>query len=106
MSRLLELTEGWTGPLPFTLKADGNPVDLTGMTVELILTDTNGSQVNTAGLVTVTTATSGLVAYAPARTDLTASGSPFAVRFKVTDGSAKVVYFPNGQADQIEVHRP
>ena len=48
----VEITEGWTGDLDFTLTADGVAVDLTGATVELVLT-TGSTVVDTSGDVTV-----------------------------------------------------
>jgi hypothetical protein len=106
MSKLLDLTEGWTGPLPFTLKADGTAVNLTGMTVTMVLKDNAGNDVTTTGDVVITTAASGLVTYTPDATDLLASGSPYTVRFQVVDGSSQTVFFPNGQPDEIKVWKP
>lgn len=97
---VVELVEGWTGPLEFQLLADGTAQDLTGMTVELILKDSEGTAITTTGDITVTGAATGEVTYAPDSADLAAAASPLASRFKVTDGSGKVVYFPSGEPDR------
>lgn len=102
---LTEVVEGWTGALPFTLKADGVAVDLTGMTVSIVLKDALGTSINnsTSG-VTVTGSTSGLVEYAPTSSDFVAANTPYKVRFRVVDALAKTVYFPNVDEDLIVVN--
>lgn len=102
----LELVEGWTGVLDFILKADGVAVDLTGMTVELLLYKADGTQVDTTSDLTVTDAAAGTVRYSPDGADLLASETPHRSRFKVTDGSGKIVYFPNGAMDRWLVRSP
>lgn len=105
MAQHPDLTEGWTGPLPFTLKADDVAVDLTGLTVQMQMLDNGGQPVQLGGSLAVTTAASGLVTYSPGASDFQVVKSPYAVKFKVTDGSGKVVFFPNGPGDTIKVHR-
>jgi hypothetical protein len=109
MPVLTEVVEGWSGALPFRLDADGVPVDLTGLTVHVVLKTSDGTVVRdtTAGL-TVTSATGGLVSYAPATSSgslFTAAGTPYYLRFRVTDALQKVVYFPNADEDVIKVNR-
>jgi hypothetical protein len=108
MAKLLDIVEGWTGELgPFTLKADGTAVDLTGMTVELILKDLSGTVVTTSGDTRVHgTPTTGQVYYQPDAADMTSAASPYSVHWKVTDGSGYVVFFPNSAADTIVVFKP
>ena len=108
MAKLLDIVEGWTGELgPFTLKADGTAVDLTGMTVELILKDRSGTVVTTSGDTRVHgTPTTGQVYYQPDAADMTSAASPYSVHWKVTDGSGYVVFFPNSAADTIVVFKP
>lgn len=108
MAKLLEIVEGWTGELgPFTLKADGVAVDLTGMTVALVLKDKDGAAVDTTGDTRVSgTPTSGKVYYAPGAADMTNAASPYTVHWSVTDAFGKVVFFPNGAADTIVVFKP
>lgn len=114
MSQLLSVASGWTGRLgPFTLLADGVAVSLTGMTVTLVIRDPDGALVTPGGTVTVNpdqVANPGKVVYDPAATDFVwVSGGParqpFQIRWKVVDGAGKVVYFPNGDADEISVYR-
>ncbi len=103
---LTEVVEGWTGALPFTLKADNVAVDLTGMTVSIVLKDFQSTVVkdSTAG-VTVTGSTAGLVEYAPSSSEFVAAKTPYKVRFRVRDSQSKVVYFPNVDEDLIKVNR-
>jgi hypothetical protein len=101
---LTDVVEGWTGALPFTLKADGSPVDLTGLVVSIVLKDAAGTVIkdSTAG-VTVTGSTGGQVEYGPSSSDFVASGSPYRVRFRVRDAQQKAVFFPNGDGGLINV---
>lgn len=108
MAKLLEIVEGWTGELgPFTLKADGVAVDLTGMTVGLVLKKRAGETVSTLGNTRVDDApNTGRVYYAPDADDMVNALSPYTVHWQVTDGVGKVVFFPNGAADTIVVFKP
>lgn len=110
MSVLTELVEGWSGALPFTLNADGTPVDLTGMTVHIVLRSSTGTtpiKDTTAGI-SISTSETGRVSYDPATSSgdlFLASKTPYYVRFRVTDALQNVVYFPNADADIIKVNR-
>lgn len=108
MAKLLEIVEGWTDELgPFTLKADGAAVDLTGMTEELIVRDRNGALVTLAGTTRISdTPTTGQVYYQPDAADLPNSAQPYSLHWKITDGDGNVVFFPNGAPDTITVFRP
>lgn len=100
----MEIVEGWTGNVDAQLKADGLAVDLTGMTLALILRDEDGTVVTTTG-VTVSSSTSGKVTYAPGSSnDLKSSKSPYSAHWKVVDGTGKIVFFPSGKADVWVVH--
>lgn len=105
---LMDIVEGWTGALPFTLNADGEPVDLTGLTVSIVLKDNVGTLLkNTTQGVTVTDSTAGAVSYAPSSSSgdlFVASKTPYKIRFRVTDSTGKVVFFPNGDEDLIVVN--
>lgn len=105
---LMSIVEGWTGALPFTLKADGVPIDLTGLTVRIILKSADGTVVkNTTSGVTVTGSTSGQLEYAPSSSSgdlFLVSQEPYRVRFSVTDSTPRTVYFPNDEEELIEVN--
>ncbi len=105
---LVSIVEGWTGALPFTLKADGTPVDLTGLTVRIILKGQDGTVFkNTSSGLTVTGSTSGQLEYAPCSSSgdlFLASQTPYRVRFSVTDATPDTVYFPNDEEELIEVN--
>jgi hypothetical protein len=103
MAVLTEIVAGWSGALPFTLKADAVAVDLTGLTVTGVVHDRYGADVLTSGKVSVTGTTSGAVSWTPASSDLSAQKSPYSVRFKVVDGTSAAVYFANGEPDTLSV---
>lgn len=110
MAVLTEVVEGWSGALPFTLNADDVPIDLTGMTVQIILRTSRGVLVkDTSSGLTISSSesTAGRLSYSPA----TSSGNlflvqhtPYQVRFRVTDALQKVVFFPNADPDLIKVN--
>lgn len=107
ITALTEVVEGWTGALPFTLNADGDPVDLSGMTVSIVLKDGLGTTVKDGSSgVSVTNATGGEVEYAPSSSDFVAAKTPYRVRFRLVDGASKTVYFPNEDEDLIKVNVP
>ncbi len=106
---LFKVTVGWTGVLgPFTLALNGNPVDLTGMTVELTLRRRAGS-VTPGGTTTPLNQTTnrGQVTYTPHANDFTMSGNTpqetFLLHWKVTDGAGEVVFFPEGAPEEVTV---
>lgn len=107
---LMSIVEGWSGALPFTLKADGVGVDLTGLTIQIVLRANDGTIVKetSAGIALSTSAsTAGELTYAPATSSgdlFVASKTPYRVRFKVTDALTKTVFFPNDESDLIEVN--
>lgn len=90
----LDLTAGQTEPIDYLLEADGAPVNLSGMTVELVLHRPNGDLVDVAGDVTTEDAAAGRVRYSPDAADL--APGHYLARWKVTDGGGKVGYFPRG----------
>ena len=95
----IDVIEGWTGPLEFILLADGSAVDLTGITsVAAEAKRLDGTTITLGGTTQVSDATSGKVKYNPIAGDLKEVDSPALVRFKVTDGSSKITYFPSGDA--------
>lgn len=108
MAVLAHITEGWTDRLgPFVLRVDGTPFDMTGMnSISLVLRNKNGGTVDTSGDVTQDVdPTTGKVYYKPDSTDFKATLSPYTVHWKVEDGAGDIVFFPNGEADTIVVHK-
>jgi hypothetical protein len=111
---ILSLVEGWTGLLgPFTLLVDAVPFSLTGFTVTLVLRDSDGNLVTTGGVVSLLDQTlyPGQVTYAPIATDFVfrtgryVTATVYHMHWKVVDGDGKVVFFPNDESVQLEVHR-
>lgn len=91
------IAEGVTVPLRFQLLEDGVPIDLSGMTVTLLLADRLGNTVSTSGMVSVPTAASGLVDLTPSTTTLfVAANGPYYARWKLVDSSGGVSFVPSG----------
>lgn len=103
---MTEIVQGWTEPITAQLLADGEPVDLTGCTVVFVLYDKAGVAVSLSGTASIVTAASGDVKFSPAVGDLLAASTPHKARWKVTDGSGKISYFPNGEAEVMIVRLP
>lgn len=114
MSQLFTITSGWTGQLgPFTLKVNGIPLPLTGMTVSLVLHRYDGTAVTPGGTVVPDSdqvARPGQLSYNPGTSDfLWVAGGPkiqhHYIHWKVIDGAGKQVSFPDGDADSIGVYQ-
>ena len=116
--RLIDVVEGWTAELdPFRLWVDDQPLDLTGMTVDLILKDSTGApvaiddaQIRKDSDQTWNPATQaggrGQVYFGPTAGQLLNAKSPYTMHWKVTDGAGKVAYWPNSGADLLTVYKP
>jgi hypothetical protein len=98
-----DVIEAWTGPVDYQLRVNGAPLDLSGMTVELILRRADRSIVSSTGDVSILSATDGTVRYLPDANDFVARRGPYLARFKVTDALSRVVFFPNAEAEVITV---
>ncbi len=103
-----DLVEGWTGRIIETLKSNNSPINLTGMTAQLFLYDNTGAPFPYTGTAGVLAGSEryGKVYFDPAATDLLAIHSTYGVRWKVTDGNGKVVWFPNQVLGQWYVSKP
>lgn len=89
--------EGTTVDLNYQLLNNGAAYDLTGMTPALQLVDKRGQAVS-PGTVSLVTASEGKIKIAPDGTTWRKADSPYRGAFKVTDGSSKVEFWPNGDA--------
>lgn len=113
MTAITEVVEGWTSPMEFTLKlatsssTSYSPMDLTGLTVAIVLKDGRGRTVNSSTTgVSVVSSTGGTVQYAPTSSDFVAARSPYRVRFKLTDSTGRIAYHPNTDESLITVNTP
>jgi hypothetical protein len=113
MSVLFVHIEGSTKQIgPFTLRKDGVPLDLTGLTVSLVLRPSaNLNYSETIGDVTIDAdqvgAGRGKVYFKPDVEDLNSTYSPYNVRWKVTDVANDSIFVPNTKdPDTIEVVKP
>lgn len=108
---LAEIVEGTNEPLSFGLRqlvygsTSYSYINLTGMTVSIILKDGRGVTVkdSTSG-VSVTSSTGGVVAYAPSTSDFVAARTPYKIRFQVADSTGMKRFFPNEDEDLIKVN--
>jgi hypothetical protein len=105
MPPIRKLVEGWTGRITLDCIKNGAALDGTGLTVTAIdLVGSDGTVVDTSGDFGWETQASGVAYYDPDPSDFVASKSPYKVRVQVTDGGGKVVWFPDGEPEQIAVY--
>lgn len=112
---LFSIVEGWTGILgPFTLRTDGTPLSLTGLTLALKLRNAAGIVVTPGGTVTPDPdqiTNTGKLRYTPVATDFVFGATTYGpielytLHWRVTDGAGRIVYFPSGAPDTVEVYR-
>lgn len=124
---LHKVVEGWTGPLDFVLDAAGGPIDLTGLTIVLIMKDRSGAAVTIQGTITPDAdqeVNTGKLVYSPHADDLVPGVNDKVVsravsdaagsisyferkgRFKVTDGAGKVVFHSSEEPDIWRIYKP
>jgi hypothetical protein len=105
---LQSAVEGQTEPIIHQLLNEGVPVLIQGMDVELVLQKKDGTAVDTASKVENlddgTEPMRGKVSYSPDAADLVNAGSPYYVRWKVTDGDGKIAFWSNGAVDRLVVY--
>lgn len=98
------VTAGQTTPLRFQLLEDGIPIDLSGMTVTMLLEDRLGNVVSTAGMVTVVSASTGQVDLTPSTITLfSVTNGPYHARFKLVNSGGGISFVPNGLRDRWTV---
>ena len=95
-----DLVEGQTAPVDAQLTNRSVVPDLTGSTPELVLKGSDGSTVTTSGKVAWIDATQAQIRFSPSAGDLLAAKSPYAARWKVTDGGGKIAYWPDDEPDR------
>lgn len=98
---LVTIVEGITNPLLFQLLQGNTPINLTGATVTLIISGTDGQVIPNPNIVVVDT-TNGKVQYTPLTTDLSSTKSPYFARFKIVNGPT-TQYVPSGYRDEWNV---
>jgi hypothetical protein len=99
----LTIVEGWTAPIELTLLGAGEPVNITGGSVELRLFDKTQTEILESGALSIEIAASGLCKYTPENADFQEALSPYYVRVELTDAVGDVSYFPSNRADQWTV---
>ena len=95
----ITVVEGWTDDLDFVCEQDGQPKDLSGGTVELLLFDKTGTEITEAGTLSIQDAPNGVVRYEPDAGDLLLANSPLYARVKFTTAGGKDSFYPSNCAD-------
>jgi len=104
-----ELVEGTTERQKFyltdkTVAGVVVAVDGSGLTVaDLLLTSIDGTPVNTSGKIGWDSASDGVAYFDPDATDLAAQKSPYRIRFKLTDVSSKIRFYPSHGTAEVKV---
>ena len=104
---LVTITEGWTQEIgPFTVRNNGTPVDLTGLTPNVTLwirSSADSSPVDMTGNLRIDDAPStGRFYIKPDAEDFVALYSPYYIHVEI-EGSDGIGFFPNGTAETIVV---
>jgi hypothetical protein len=98
------ITAGTTIALRFQLLEASSPINLTGCTVTLLLSDRNGEEVEDPGTVSIIEEEEGTVQLLPTDENVFVIGdSPYSARWVITDGAARVSHVPTGPRDIWEI---
>ena len=91
----LNLVDGWTERIIYTLRINGAAADLTGKTVTLLAYGTD-RQALTLGTVGVVSEVDGTVFLDPNLPNgIRGTNSPYNIRWKVTDSQGRSAFFPS-----------
>lgn len=99
------IAEGWSAPLDFKLYNDGAAQNLTSTTVTGQAFNRLKQPVVLTSDVSILSATEGTVRLTPDTGDFIESGSPYELRFKVTDGTGAIAFFPSDEPVLLVVRR-
>ena len=113
---LTEIVEGWTSKIgPFLISLNGAALNLTGLTVTMVLRRASGQAVTPGGAIEVldqtVLANRGKVNYTPVAADfaweplLYTVHQPYELHWKIVDGAGKVAFSPSGAPAIVMVHR-
>jgi hypothetical protein len=95
---------GTTAAIPFQLIDEGSAVDLTSLTVTLLLADRTGTTVSNPGTIAETSSSEGRITLTPTNSSVfVAANGPYLARWVLTDGSSKVYYLPDVGRDIWEI---
>jgi len=104
---VVNVVEGDTALLAATIQVNGAALLIQDFTVALVARKKDGTVKTLAGVAANnddgTVGNRGKVQFSPAATDFLVAESPYAVRWKITDGGLKIAHFPGGAADAIRV---
>lgn len=95
-----DIVQGTTNNLQFQLLENGAAINLTGITVTLLLEDRTGTTVTSPGTVSVVDATTGKVQLAPTNaTVFDPTKGPYYARWQLTDGGGLISFVPSSTRD-------
>jgi hypothetical protein len=95
-----DIVAGTTNVLQFQLIENGQAIDITGITVTLLLEDRTGTAVPSPGTVTTIDALNGKVQLTPTNAAVfTASAGPYYARWVLTTMTGLVSFVPSSQRD-------
>jgi hypothetical protein len=101
---IYDIVEGSTNDLNFQLLDNGAPIDLTGITVTLLLENRKGAQVPSPGTVAIVTVDEGKVKLTPTNSNVfVAENGPYYARWKLVDDFNKVSYVPSSNRDVWQI---
>lgn len=106
---MINVVAGQTAPIYHYLKidgatptnADGSPLSMAGMQVVLVVHDQTGVAKAIAGVATIEDPDAWLVKFSPDAADFVEGR--WRARYKVTDGTGKIGYFPSGSWEDLIV---
>src|SRR3990167_7906580 len=97
-----DIVEGTTTDIEFQLLESGSAINLTTVTVTLLLADRTGAAVSSPGTVAVTNAAQGKVKLTPTDgTVFNPTKGPYYARWKLTNASGKVSYVPTSSIRDV-----
>lgn len=104
MAIAARVVQGQTARILFQLTQDGAAFDATGFTLsDMFLTASDNTAVTTTAKFGWSDEDEAIVYYDPGSTDFDATKSPYRLRIKVTDGTAKIRFYPDGASAEILV---
>lgn len=97
---IYDIIEGQTADIDFQLQESGAPIDLTALTVALLLEDRQGATIGSPGTVIIADPTNGHVRLTPANSSVfVAANGPYLARWQITDSLGKISFCPTTVRD-------
>lgn len=95
-----DIVEGLTATVDFQLLESGAAIDLTSLTVNLLLEDREGNVISSPGTILIPSPTTGHVQLVPTNASVfVAANGPYLARWQITDTLGRVSYCPTSVRD-------